>query len=292
MVKETAAVYGVSQNTVKYRLASLGCDNMDGVHNYVDGRFIPAYSYAKGSLKKGQTFTIEFKQLLQLCRSNRDFQEKFASGSFVYAEGHICRNDKKYTDGVSLTDYARSHMHECCLVFTKKYGETTYIYQEGSLKNEEKTVGFYVNYDGKCQAEKSATVEDPFTAFSRIQNMIDEMPKEFNGTLEYHMERLGWTNAKLAEECRISERTVTRLLANPYPNAKVQTIIALCLGMKLDPQISHDLIRKSYVSLPPTDECNAYRVIVDYMYLAGIEACNNALIQHGFEPLPDCYKAA
>ena len=44
---------------------------------------------------------------------------------FVYVEGHVCLDDEKYiihSEGrVKLTQYALSHMDECCLAFDKGY---------------------------------------------------------------------------------------------------------------------------------------------------------------------------
>lgn len=43
----------------------------------------------------------------------------------VYVEGHVCLDDEKYiihSEGrVKLTQYALSHMDECCLAFDKGY---------------------------------------------------------------------------------------------------------------------------------------------------------------------------
>lgn len=284
-----ASAYGVSKNSAKRRLLGIGHKGMDGVLNFVDGKYITPYSYKESSLGKNQTFTISFAQLLQLCRENISFQKLITGGRYIFVENHLCLNNEKYicTDGTSasLTDYARAHMDECCLIFTKSYGQVTYHYREGSFLKEATRPGVVITFDGKADFEKQANQEDPMTAALRIANMIMEMPRTFNDTLKYHMKRLDWTNEKLAEECRISERTVTRLLSQPIPKSSLETIIALCMGMHLDPQISRDLITKSYIPMPPTVECTLYNIMIETMYLAGVDACNEVLERSGFKPL-------
>ena len=43
----------------KIRAIELGFDQAAGVFNYVDGQYYPPFSFAKGSLKKDQTFIID-----------------------------------------------------------------------------------------------------------------------------------------------------------------------------------------------------------------------------------------
>lgn len=67
------------------------------------------------------TYEIEFKQMAELYQANEEFRDVIRTGGFVHCENHLVINHPMYIDrsgeGVKLTEYARAHKEECCLVF-------------------------------------------------------------------------------------------------------------------------------------------------------------------------------
>ena len=286
-ISKLAAEFHVSKKAAKSRMRTLGYP-VDGVLNYVDGKYIPPFGCKP--LGSKQTLTIGLMDAARLMQKNSVFQETVCSGQYLFIENHFCQNRSKYifhdrSKKPQLTSYARSHMDECCLVFTKEYGETTYSYCEGALKREKKDHGVIINFDGKSEQARKTISEDPVSAAKRITALLLSAPKFFNETLSFHMDRLALTEEALAAAAGISSKTVSRLCSQPIPKTTIQTLVAVCIGMHLDPPISYDLIEKSYVPMPPTLEVNLFKVMLNTMYYADIYICNDFLIQNGFEPL-------
>ena len=69
---------------------------------------------------------------------NPALREKVQSGRYLFVDSHICMNNPKYiaadhAGNLCLTQYARHHIDECCLLFdlsipksANKYGQQFY----------------------------------------------------------------------------------------------------------------------------------------------------------------------
>ena len=81
------------------------------------------FSFDASALTDNQSFTISSADLFKAYCLNKDFRKAIDTGKFVYVEGHVCLGDEKYiihSDGrVKLTQYALSHMDECCLALIR-----------------------------------------------------------------------------------------------------------------------------------------------------------------------------
>ena len=73
---------------------------------------------------KEQTYEISINDGFKIYKENKEFREILKSGNFIHCENRFVINHPKYVifnkEGVaSLTEYARAHNEECCLIFTK-----------------------------------------------------------------------------------------------------------------------------------------------------------------------------
>lgn len=122
-ISEFADFFKVSTMAAKIRAIELGFDQAAGVFNYVDGQYYPPFSFAKGSLKKDQTFIIDRNNAIIESLFNQDLAEDFKAGRFIHAGGMMVINDPKYVvvqnEQAELTEYALAHVDECCLVFDR-----------------------------------------------------------------------------------------------------------------------------------------------------------------------------
>lgn len=125
MISELADFYGLSKQAVKMRMRELGYSKVDGAFTYVNGQYVTPFTFDASALSDNQSFTIASTDLFKAYCLNKDFRKALDTGKFVYIEGHVCINDEKYinrSDGqINLTQYALSHMDECCLVFDMGY---------------------------------------------------------------------------------------------------------------------------------------------------------------------------
>ena len=91
----------------------------------VDNHYVPPYLFRKGTLKKSESFSIDYKDIAMKLISNKDTRELICLNDLVFVENHVCINDKKYitkddAGNLILTYYARMNMDECCIKFVYK----------------------------------------------------------------------------------------------------------------------------------------------------------------------------
>lgn len=121
----TAQFFGVSALAAKLRLMDLGYDVVQGTYVYSDGRYLPPFYFAKGTLEKDQTYVIDEQNALIQIFMNEELRTLYFEGRLIYANCMVCINSPKYitrseTGLPILTEYALEHVHECCYVFKRK----------------------------------------------------------------------------------------------------------------------------------------------------------------------------
>ena len=80
VIDELAHYYGVSRQAAKTRMRQLGYNNVDGVYTYVNGHYIPQFSFDPASLGRNQTYTISATDLFKAYCCSKDFKALIDSG--------------------------------------------------------------------------------------------------------------------------------------------------------------------------------------------------------------------
>ncbi|MCD8149356.1 MAG: hypothetical protein LUE92_07305 [Clostridiales bacterium] len=291
VINELAEFYCCSKQSARQRMIELGYPEAQGVLNYCNGSYIPNYQIDPSSITPWQTYTISLSAASGEYANNVYFRKRVDYGKYVYVESHFCLNHPKFVtpdakDGLHLTDYARAHMNECCLVFDIGTAQNDYSYRSGSLKREPSSgSGCIIFYPGKNEIEAAASRESPLDAANRISAIMDELPSSLGATLVYHMQRLRLTKAKMEELSHVSVSPIQRIRTKDGFPVTLQSVIALCVGMSLDPELSEDMVEKAGYRLRNTPEHTMYKIILRNMYLASIDACNAALTASKMPPL-------
>lgn len=296
-ISEFADFFKVSTTAAKIRAVELGFEQAAGVFNFVDGKNYPPFSFRRGSLKKGQTFIIDRNNAIVESLFNPDLAEDFKAGRFIHAGGLFVINDPKYVTVVedseaSLTEYALEHVDECCLVFdrttrisnhyddsfyricflcrdadSKSFVEAKYNPKEG--KNEDVQ---------KRAREMVAIAEEA----KRVSDILAEIPSSFSGTLDYHINRRGYTNEKMEERTGISSRMIQDYRNKRDSKPTLQSVLALCIGLNLQPAFSYDLIAKAgHNIMIASEEFLVYRYLIDNHHMENIFMWNEKLQDAG-----------
>ncbi len=103
------------------------------------------------------------------------FRNLLDAGIYRYLKGYVVRNDPKYIQGDSLTEYAREHLNECALTFRETYRkpeETT----GGLLFRKDAYFSLRADYDERMKREPEA--------MARLKNRLEEMKTRYIGSLE------------------------------------------------------------------------------------------------------------
>lgn len=295
VITELADYFQVSKISAKIRMIDLGYEEAIGAFSYIDDHYIPAHAFAPGTLKRNQTFVIDARDALMQYGINLELRKLLDSGKYLYIESRYCINHSKYIQinengNPELTEYARTHSDECCLVFdvkvtqnrhysTKHYTECV-LYRDvafGSTSEPE----FKSNPQNQSVELLAQELQhlDETTAFLR------SLPGSFCATLKAHMERTGVTVEKLAEDSLLTPRTIQRMRNEEDRTPKLNSVVAACIGLHLNPAFSDDMLRKAGFSPAPTSEYTAYRYLLCTCYQMDIFECNEILAEFGISPL-------
>lgn len=296
-ISEFADFFKVSTTAAKIRAVELGFEQAAGVFNFVDGKNYPPFSFKKGSLKKGQTFVIDRNNVIIQSLLNPDLSEDIAARRFIHAGGLLVINDPQYVSIVedsepTLTEYALEHVDECCLVFDRttrvstQYDDSFYricflcrdadskSFVEASFNPREGK-----NEDVQKRAREMAAIA---AEAKRVADILAEVPSSFCGTLDYHIKRRGYTNEKMEERTGISSRMIQDYRKKKDSNITLQSVLALCIGLNLQPAFSYDLILKAgFNIMTAKDEHLIYRYLIEHHHMENIFMWNEKLQDAG-----------
>lgn len=119
----------------------------------------------------------------------------------------------------------------------------------------------------------------------KITSVLCSLPPVFGETLSFHMKHRCITNEALAEALGISARQISRLRNEQVPTLKLSLLVAICVCLQLEPELSEDLILKSGQHFLPIEEHVFYRYLLRSMYRDSLESCNQVLQEAGYPVL-------
>ena len=292
MISELADFYGLSKQAVKMRIREMGFAKVDGAFTYVNGQYVNPFSFDSSALTDNQSFTISSADLFKAYCLNKDFRKAIDTGRFVYIEGHVCLDNEKYivrSDGqIKLTQYALSHIDECCFVFDKGYSyQSKYQGQKYYVQMMYKTPSQVAaqEYSFEMNAH-NRTLLSQIQRASRSADAMRLYPGAFSETLVQLMKEKKLSNKKLADASLVGERTIQRLRNEEEYPTTVQTVLGLCYGLQLSVPEAEMLVGKTDFNIKPTNpQNNAYRCVLSSCAENSIYEVNEMLESCGFEPL-------
>jgi transcriptional regulator with XRE-family HTH domain len=294
VIDALATFFCVSRTAAKIRMIDAGYEEAIGTFTYIDGRYVKPHRFKKGVLQSNQTFSIGAEDAAIQSITNPEMAGLIRDGSYIYVDSHFVLNHPKYITKdifgqTVLTNYARTHMEECCLVFnlSVKSGCRERYYTECFL-NRDKTsnIDFDIKY---CNGFEYATPEkkakilaDTLAEEMRVYN---ELPNSFTGSLKIVREWKKVTIKDLAEQTLLSERTIRRIINGEEPGS-INSIILICLGLNLPPKISGHIIRTSPFTLNFSNNSHIwYDFVLTHLYTKSMDEIRAFLQEHGADPL-------
>lgn len=287
VIDALASFFVVSRQAAKMRMVDAGYEEAIGAFTYIDGRYVKPHAFKKGSLKKDQTYCISADDAQIIAFSDMRQSQK---GSYIYVDSHMCLNDPKYVtkdenNAVQMTDYARLHIDECCLVFTlkvkttNKYGEE--FYKECVLcRDVDSGIVFQTTFAKDDSADVMGKADAILARELEIQRVLQELPATFGAALIYLMDWVEISEEALAENALISTKMVQRMRNNPNYPKSIDSVVAICIGMHLPPELSNALISRSGYSLrlAQSEAHLMYNFFLNHLYMSTIHECNDMLI--------------
>ena len=293
VIDELAELFDVSRQAAKVRLMDLGYSKAEGAYPFVDGQYVRGYSFEAGALDKNQTFTIPYADLFKAYCFDREFKKLIDSGQFIFADRHLVLNNEKYiardqSGNATLSEYALSHMDECCVVFSKGYSYqskyqgaryyTQFMRNSAPVENQ-------VEYSFELNAHNKALLDQIKNA-KRRSEALRRYPGSFAETLVALQKEKKLSNKQLADRSLVGEKTIQRLRNDEEYPTSVQTVLALCVGLKLPlPEAKMFLGKTDFKLNSMKNEGYVYQCVLAACAENSIYEINEMLKENGITPL-------
>ena len=263
--RKLAKEFNVYNYQLRNRMIHVGFPAAKGALNFVEDDYITPFAFELGECHGSQTFVISPKEVADEYVRNEAFRKLIDTGRYIYADGHVCLNEPQYVvrqgDKLCLTEWANSHVDQCCLRFVRNYirdKHTHYVF--GQLNSDEE-------YNGRSLAlSLQRSAEDALKQAQKMSQVLLNLPGSFSGTLIAHMKRVGITRDRLAEEAMMSGTMIKRMRTSER-DLTLDQVIAVCIGLHIPPEYSFDLIEKAGFRLRNTPEHLIYKSILQTMYM-------------------------
>ena len=235
-------------------------------------------------------YQVPEQEALAEFRRNPAFRAQLGTGRYLCADGAFCLNSEKYLcfdpDGTPhLTPWALSHLSECCLPF-RLVSDPGGAEPNGSVLKSSGQGRRRVVYVGP-NGESPVTPEGrALLAELRRQRAERELfTPSFNELTVALMRRRHMTEAALVEASGLSRGTVSNLRNDPVMDFPVQTLVAFCIALHLEPQISMKYLEASTSKFGSTDAMCLYEYALLNWYRKPVPEVNRLLVEAGVEPL-------
>lgn len=277
--RKLAKEFNVYNYQLRNRMIHVGFPAAKGALNFVEDDYITPFAFELGECHGNQTFVISPKEVADEYVRNEVFRKLIDTGRYIYADGHVCLNEPQYVvrqgDKLRLTEWANSHVDQCCLRFVRNYirdKHTHYVF--GQLNSDEE-------YNGRSLAlSLQSSAEDALKQAQEMSQVLLNLPGSFSGTLVAHMKRVGITRERLAEEAMMSGTMIKRMRTSER-DLTLDQVIAVCIGLHIPPEYSFDLIEKAGFRLRNTPEHLIYKSILQTMYMEKLMNIQKLLIKCG-----------
>lgn len=280
-LNQVAEFFHVTLSALKVRLIQLGYKGIIGINNYIDNQRKESYFVNKKSIEFGQTYRIDFIDSVIASVFNPKLKSLIDQNKIVFADGFYSLNDPKYVKvdqngKVVLTDYALEHVDECCLVFDvkgnfksnfdKTFYSLCYLCRDASSNN----ISTYLNSNVQ-QNQKILSIAEDMRLVDEEKNDTRKIKKRMEGTFADALKGIinyyGFeSNTKVADLVGLTEGTIRNYL-NGTTTPSLKSVIAICGGLRLPPDVSFALVEKAGHTLGKRG------LEIDFIYMHLIRCC-------------------
>lgn len=289
MVDKTAKYFGVSISAARRRMYELGFTEVHGVYNFIDGKYVPPFSFKADSLQTHQTYCVSEKWAKKLLDTNKKLLKMVAKGVICYVENHFILNDPIFlTKDKKLTPYGREHLHECALkfdlIFPDRCGFKFKSDNKLAFRTAEASLPITMAYSND-NTDLEEQARQLCMRNTEVLELVKRMPEDFGESLTQVVEWTEMTREQIAVSCWVNEKTIYRLCNNITENPSINMVVQLCIGMSLPFEVSMKLMERA--GYRPRNNLRdmtiMHLLILSYKY--NIEDCNKLLIAQGLAPL-------
>lgn len=223
-------------------------------------------------------------QLLDRYAESVEFRKCVDTGRYVFAEGRMVLRSPdcvEVTAGrISIKDSIRSKLEDYCI-----HTERSRKYRTGAVPRRNPHVRYSIRRSGGFTVEIKNAGKFSEVSVKDWTRLIatgggGNLPYDFGDALKLLMEEREITIEQLAETSGLSEKTISRLRSGEN-KPSLPTVIAICIGLSLDPFIAEQLVNIAGYSLGGKKADRAFKLILGVAYSITIFDANNFLKKMG-----------
>lgn len=226
---ELSYIFDVSIFIIKSRMVDLGyIELVQGCFNVVDEKILKPYFCKRLLNKSNETICIGEEDLKAVCRSDSELSRSLKLNKYLYIDGHIVVNNKKYIDSnLNLTTYARYNMDECCLILKKDI--------DPHIKHKSAIICTSGDQEDNVYKVKYEDLDNKIHSMNKEDHLSSLFTCNFTTTIRNLMRDRKLTIEELAEKSTLSESKIKVLRTNEknVKDCDKKTIIKLCIGLEL-----------------------------------------------------------
>ena len=277
----------IPYSRVRGRMIQLGYWEAKGAVNWVDGRYITPFDFDRESCRKGKTFVIDRKHAKELYIRDENFREILKNGDYVFADGHFVLNDERYVQptrhGAMLTEEALAALDKCCLLFDLIWSVDDEEFELGCLySSEEYNRYYFMCIDPECKHTKAENT----LVVSKIVRCLAgcTVPEALTYLMDGALART-YTPQELEEISWVSARTIRKYMMGEQREYDVDILIALCVGMHLNPRISNKFLEIAGKNIDTLPNAGTYDYVIHALFMDDMEKIQEQLAENHMDQI-------
>lgn len=260
LINELSLFFITSRESVKYRLLEIGMK--DVISEFSD--FIDVYPEKSNNLYLIKLTPVEAFKLV----NSDDYLKKWIeSGNFVFVEGYFVLVSQKFieikNDEIKLTKKAKRNLSQCVINIceqryinytnlTKDYAGYSYLKKVEGIDN--RLLIFHPKYQANFKYEEDDVykyfanhiIENNQDEEIKLQKMLGDPEETLCNCLSFLMINRGWECPEdFNDKTELHKNYYGKIKNNNSNNMGTQTLMAICIGLKLPLRITEKLFEKS-----------------------------------------------
>ncbi|MDY2955819.1 MAG: hypothetical protein GX251_11930 [Firmicutes bacterium] len=301
LIEELSEFFIVSRSSVKYRLLEVGLEG--DISEFEDYEVV----YEDTNTKK-EFVKLSPTEAIKLLLEDTSLQNWVKDGRFVFAEGYFVLAEKQYVvkkEGqLNLTAKAKRNLSKCAInIREQRFVSYPHMSKDligfTVLKKVEgvdtRLLTFHPKYQNSFEYEPNE-VYDSFRDYLashdeeeeiELMTMIGNPTTTLCECLWFLMKNRNWQYPeKFNNETELHKNYHGKIKNNDYNNMSKKTLLAICIGLRLNLRITEELFKKSQEKLNYyKDPDRIYVRIMETMPSLTIANFNSILRSYGIEEL-------
>lgn len=301
VIKQLSDFFEVSFESAKYRIIEVGLrDAVSELADYED-----VYADVENST---EYVKLTPAQAIKFLDANSTLRTWVTEGKYIFVDGYFVLDDERYVGetpkGIHLTQKAKINLPKCVLNI-REYRQTWLCHSDDVARSystlfrigsvDDRVLTFHPNY----QTPQFRDPETAYKAFNEaissydeteeieLMKMIGDPTKTLCDCLCFLMENRNWKYPQTFNETTgLHENYHGKIKKNDQNNMKTNTLMAICVGMKLCLRMTIKLFDKSTNKLNYyNDPDKTYIRIMEMMPGLSLDEFNSILKESGVEEL-------